>query len=467
MPVNVASQIVRLSGLMVLLPLALASTIWPAWWNGFPIVYDDDTVYLSFPATIRAAMPQFYGMALADISSWGSLSDGILIQGVLTTYVLYLAIASFTRLRAHAVTVLLIVLVSLTQLPWLASQLTTDFLGALGLIAILTLAFRARRNFNDILLLAVVILSCIVATANIFVLLPLAIALTIARPLLTGLDGGWSRWIGLAILIPSALLPPIQFNMDIHDRPVLAIGSSARLFNKLVDHGIAQRHLTNACTAGDHIACKIAPHVKSLTTREQFLWGSGKDDALADRLDAWNDRTGLFERWSMDALRANPGAAMDMVVRDAFLLSTQLTLSMASRDHVSHAASDDGVRYRIKTHHGDEMLAFLAARQQQNLLAADFPARIYVATTLLGYMGLVAAFILGIRKRDRWLIAFCGTTLVAILWSTLVHGGLSLPIPRYNVKASWLGVFAIMIVIARLVSQSSYSGANKRGRTDG
>lgn len=449
--------------LVSLMLAAIAVNLWPAFWNRFPIVYDDDSVYLGLPNTLHAAMPQFYPMFIRGMADWQSLPDAILVQGGLTAYVLYIGFASFTPLRAAERLIAALIVSMLTQLPWLVSLLTPDFLGGLGILSVVTLAFREKRNAHDLLLLLIAVIACLVATANIFVILPLAMGLAIARSRWAGLPNGWITPIGLLTLSLLAVVPQVMFTESITGRPALAVGSSARLFNKLVDHDLAQPYLVRACADGDRIACKVEPALRSLKVREEFLWGQPNVPALADRLDAWNDRTGIFQRWSIATLSAYPFQAIGAALQDAGTLSTRWLLSSDARDLIPLAAKDDGVRYRIETLHPLQLRAFMEARQQAGELVAMFPATFYGLTTTLGYAGLLAGLFAGIQRRDRLLSSLCGALLAGIIWSTLIHGGLSLPIPRYHVKVSWLALFATIVWLIRAQQPPESKTAGRQG----
>lgn len=429
--------------------VALIAHLWPAILNGFPLVYDDDSVYLAFPETIDAAHPQFYSMAVWLITRQWPLCAVSIIQSAVATYVLYVGFATFSDLRPYARLLAAAILAGLTQLSWLVSLLTPDFLGGIGILAALTLAFRPRRNMHDILLFMIAIASCLSATANIFVMLPLSLALLVIRRTILKLPGGLPIGLCLPIFFLLALGIPYAFNSLQLGQPTLAIGSAARLFSKETDYGLADRYFEKTCAFGAMVDCWMRRQIAPFTVKEEFLWGKNGKPAIADEHDAWHDVDGIYTRWSNEILLAYPGSMFIMSLKDAAALSTRLVLDPESNDLVSHADVEDIVRTRINAYHMEDMTAFMAARQQTRALVRDFPGTFYLLATLASYAGIAIAVAISFLRRDRLLLALCLGVVLALLWSTLIHGGLSAPIARYTVKSSWLAMFVILAACFR------------------
>jgi hypothetical protein len=433
--------------------LTVVASIWPAILNGFPLVYDDDSVYLAFPETIDAAHAQFYPMLVWLITQQWSLFVIPIFQSVVGAYVIYLGFGTFTDLRPEARLLAATILAGLTQLPWLFSLLTPDFLGGTGILAIIVLAFRPERNVHDLILFIVATASCLSATSNIAVMLPLAIVLLLIRGIVLRLPGDISVRLGLPAFFLLALMPPYTFNALQLGQPTLAIGSAARIFSKETDYGLADRYFEKTCAAGAMVDCWMRLQIKPFTNREEFLWGKNGQPALADEHDAWHDLDGVYHQWSMEILKTFPGSMLLMSLKDAAELSTKLVLDPESRDLIPYSGMHDGVRYRMKIHHREDMTAFLSAKQQAGVLLRSFPAPFYLAATLTSYAGMAFALGIALLKRDRLLLALCLGVVIALIGSTLVHGGLSAPIARYTVKSSWLAMFVTIVCAARLLAK--------------
>lgn len=427
--------------------VAVGLGVAPAVLNGFPIVYDDSNIYIALRQSPHASWPVAYAIFVWVLASPFTLGSVPLFQSALVVAVATCAFRIFTDRALLAGLALSAVLMGLTQLPWLTSWLTADWLGGCGVLALIAGWFsRDRRLATG--LLAVVLFSAVASTANLFVLA--GAAATLAGVRLVGVRVAHPVWKAVAatgvLLAAAGLL--VVYNAAVNGRAQLAAGSSARLFAKLVDKGLAAPHLDWLCRGGDRATCRLLAEVRTYDGREQFLRGRPGRPALAERDDAWRDPTGRYGGLNAEIIRARPLAFARAVTSDAAALARELTLSDSGRDLIPHAAPDDWVARRIRENHPREAKAFYAARQQRGVLGAVFPTAFYAWVTVLSYAAcagvLVAAWIGGSRR----LAALAGVVLTTLVISTFVHGGLALPIPRYTAKSSWLATFVVPVALA-------------------
>ena len=433
---------------LLLVPLVILASL-PAILNGFPILYDDSNVYIGFPKTLGAPYPPFYSAAVWAIKLI-DLRAVIAAQAIIVVLMLAFATTRFTPAPAPAIALAVAALLGLTQLPWLTSWLTPDLFGGIGGLAVmlLTLQPKPAHPWVSAVLLAMVAFACIAATANLLVLLPFALFCVAARRLVARCsDLGWAVWTLLALL-PLCATISVAANYVISDNATLAKGSAARLFSKLADNRLAQPYLARHCATDRNSACAHLSELESFDEAEQFLWG--KDDAsLAKRLNAWDDRSGEFAQLSRRIILAYPGEAGRIAWRDTIILLRGLTFEKQSRELIPLDTPEGSVHSRIATRHPKMLPAFLEARQQQDTLRAIYPDRFYILSTLASYIMLPLMLAIALIRRDRLLAAICIATLVLLLGSAAVHGGLSSPVARYNIKVSWLPWWAVIVGLLR------------------
>jgi len=437
------------AGLLLLMPLAILAS-WPAILNGFPILYDDSNVYVGFPKTLGAPYPPFYSAVVWTIGLI-DLRAVIAVQAMIVVLMLAFAMTRFIPAPAPVIALAVAALLVLTQLPWLASWLTPDLLGGFGGLAVmlLTLPPKPAHPWASAVLLAVVAFACLAATANLLVLLPFALFCVAVRRLVAGSpDLGRAAWALLALL-PLCAAISIAANYVISDNATLAKGSSARLFSKLADNRLAQPYLAEHCATDRIPACAHLSELESFDEAEQFLWGKDGAPSLARRLDAWDDRSGEYAQLSRRVILAYPGEAGHIAWRDTIILLRGLTFEKQSRELIPLAAPKGSVRGRIATRHPKMLPAFLDARQQQDTLRAIYPDRFYILSTLASYILLPLVLVVALIRRDRLLAAICIATLALLLGSAAVHGGLSSPVARYNIKVSWLPWWAVIVALLR------------------
>src|SRR5258708_2213286 len=121
----------------------VATLLWPALWNGFPIVFDDSGGYLArpFERSLLFGRSAFYGAFLAlgiPLDFWPT----IVAQSALVVWLVVLMLRTHGfRGRPLLAVAVIVGLSGLTSLPWFASQLMPDVFMPVAPLAIYLLAF--------------------------------------------------------------------------------------------------------------------------------------------------------------------------------------------------------------------------------------------------------------------------------------------------------------------------------------
>src|SRR6185503_19338892 len=105
--------------------LAAALLLWPAWWNGYPLVFADTGTYLSQAIERYAGWdrPVFYSLFLLPLHLTLTTWPAIAAQALLVAYVLHLA--RRTQVPEVPMAWLLPMMAAMactTALPWFAAQ---------------------------------------------------------------------------------------------------------------------------------------------------------------------------------------------------------------------------------------------------------------------------------------------------------------------------------------------------------
>src|SRR5690242_10614543 len=133
---------------VLVLVLAALLLLWPAFWNGYPLVYADTGTYLSQAIEHYAGWdrPIFYSLFLFPLHMTMTTWPAITVQALLVAYLLDLL--RRTLLPGTSVWWLLPVagaLACASSLPWLASQLMPDVFTGVIVVTIALLIFAADR----------------------------------------------------------------------------------------------------------------------------------------------------------------------------------------------------------------------------------------------------------------------------------------------------------------------------------
>lgn len=131
----------------IYLILGTLLAVWPALYNGFPLIYSDSGTYMVTSVTLESPMdrPLFYGIFLRITAMQAILWIPLFVQGLLTAWLLQRTLRTAVPAAGSVLhTVLFLVLCFLTGLPWYASQIMPDMFTPL--IALLLYLVYYDRN---------------------------------------------------------------------------------------------------------------------------------------------------------------------------------------------------------------------------------------------------------------------------------------------------------------------------------
>ena len=114
---------------LIAVPAAAALLLWPALWNGYPIVFADTGTYLSQAIEHYAGWdrPVFYSLFMLPLHATISVWPVIVAQALLTAAVLWLVTRTLLpAIPASAFIAGIVVLSGCTWLPWLVCELMPD-----------------------------------------------------------------------------------------------------------------------------------------------------------------------------------------------------------------------------------------------------------------------------------------------------------------------------------------------------
>ena len=135
-------------GALFAVPAAAALLLWPAVWNGFPIVFADTGTYLSQAINRYAGWdrPVFYSLFMLPLHGTITVWPVVVVQALLAAWVLWLVVLA---LVPDVFWVWFVagagVLSGTTWLPWLVSELMPDLFTPLLVLTLCLLALVPER----------------------------------------------------------------------------------------------------------------------------------------------------------------------------------------------------------------------------------------------------------------------------------------------------------------------------------
>ncbi len=417
---------------------------WPAFYNGYPLVFSDTGTYLAqaMERYLGWDRPVFYSFFLLPLHWSVILWPVIAVQALLTAHTLDLARRAFSEVAAWWTPALASVLTVATALPWFVSQLMPDLFTSLLVVAIVMLLLVPERlrplergwlTMFATFMVAVHQSNLPLLIGIVGVLAPLRVKLG-ARAALG--PAGWLRVAAAPVIAAMAL---VSVNLIGHGRPSLAPFGNVFLLTRVIYDGPGQDVLRLECPAAGWRLCDLRNEFPS--NADDFMWAP--DGPLA-RIGA---RTVAREADAIiaAAVRLEPGA----VIRAAFGNAARQFVTFASGDGLR--AWPRTVTPAVQRHFPRrEFSAYSASRQTRGILHVPaWLALLHTGAAVVGMAATLAAVVVGWRRHDP-VAGLCLAVLLALCGNAAITGVLSGPQDRYQSRVIWLAVAAPLIAAAAL-----------------
>jgi hypothetical protein len=419
----------------------LLALLWPALWNGFPIVFYDTGGYVAraFERELGFGRSAIYGAFLAPaiaLKFW----PAVVAQAALVAWLTTLALrAQGFGGRPALAAAIVAGLAALTGLSWFTAQLMPDVLLPASVLGLYLLAFHrpALRSWEQIVIAAAAAFSIASHMSTLAVALGLVIALAVLRP--------FAPRLGLprpALLAPAAavalglLLAPVS-NYLIAQRFAFTPGGANFAFSRLVDEGIVARFLAEHCPDPALRACTYRDQIPA--SGNEWLWG---ETPLWEKLGGPEGFEDEARRIVLKTLLLYPGAHLKGAVRgtlDQFVL-------LRTMDHLT---SDTWhTWWAIETYAPGALASYVAARQQQSTLGFRWLEFVHVPVALVA-IGLLP-IIIGLGWRGRVpppAAALALVVLLALIGNAVICGTFAIPSDRYQSRLAPLAALAVALAV--------------------
>jgi hypothetical protein len=416
----------------------IVALLWPALWNGFPIVFHDTGGYLdaAMSGILANGRSTLYGLFLR----FGIPSDfwlNIVIQAGVIAWLIAAALrAHGLGGRANLLLLVTIGMAALTSLPWYAAQLMPDVWLPAGVIAFYLLAFRAGafRGWENLLLGFVVAFAIASHMATLALMLGLVAVLLLWRFLIRSARLQPALRTP-ALAVAAGVLLILTANLMIAGRFAFTPGGENFLFGRLVETGIAKQYVADHCPDPNLRVCTFRNELPD--KGDDWLWDT---NSPLWRIGGWEKFAGEAQHIVLDSLPAYPllhlRAAATGMVRQFFLLRS----------------GDDIVGWTWHTHGMLKKFApkaypaFLAARQQRTGFDFTWLNMLHVPVAFGAVIGLAVIVLLGRRRIVRRSAATLSLFMLIVLaGNAVICGVLSNPHARYQSRLIWLAPLALLV----------------------
>ena len=397
--------------------------LWPAVWNGYPLLFSDTGAFLSqlLDGFMVFDKPWIYGPVLGLVSLELSLWLPAIAQCILVSWLLWRVASALHRATPCGHVVLCVVLAIATTASWFASLLMADIFAPITVLSLYLIAFGpARGRIGMIVLAAFAIASHL---AHLIVAGAVLTLILLLRPRAT------PRASAPLLLALAALLAT---NAIGHGKFGISPYGSVFMLARLTADGAVSDYLTAACPAAGYRMCAWVGRLP--TVADDFMWDpdgpvwtqQGGPPALADEARTIVRATILaYPLRVASAMAANTAAQL-----------VQLRLE----EVLGHYALDETVGVRLRAHFPPaELTRFQASHQFADRLAGMAAPLQGLQSALVGLAALgTLAVLWRARRRDPRLAALALLILAGVLANAFATGALSGPHDRYQARIAWL-----------------------------
>ncbi len=413
---------------------------WPAFLNGFPLVFADTGTYLGQARLFYLGWdrPPFYSIFLRAVDGGLSLWIPVLVQAAIVAHLLFLTLRSLGRRGPWPVLAVCVALAVATSLPWVVAELIADVFTGVVVLALWLLGFGSVGRWERLYLLALATGAITVHVSHV----PFALVLVLV--------GGAVAWYGTGLRAALAtarriVLPPVLaaaaimlVNLIGHGSPSLSPFGSVIHVARLIGDGPARAYLEAACPTRQFVICS---HLDDL--------GAGGSEFIWQRFPHMPDLGGA-KHWAAEAREIVRGTIRHDPLGVA-LAALDNTVQQFLHLRIGHGLKpwpgDPGPEPLIARFFPWELDDYRESAQSTGKLKvqADAIAPLLAAVSWLGLIGLVV--VAAIRRRHRLGFALCALVLAAALGNAFITGALSGVEDRYQARIAWLFAFTPVAVL--------------------
>lgn len=419
--------------------VAIILLLWPAFVNGYPLVYTDTGTYIfaGFEGFVPVDRPISYCLFVRYTSLAYSLWFVLLVQAVFVFFTLYMCVRIiFSKNPLLITAVISIILTSVTGIANYTSQIMPDIFSALTIVGIAILFSSKKIGYREILLLLIVLISSISHISNLAV---------VAGLTLTGIVFAGIRYLNRNSIYKMIIIGSLPFltllliNFYYLGDAKLSRSRNVFIFSRMIDTGLVPDFLRDYCKDDD---CFLCSEIDRIPTHSwQFLWNQESplyDSAcMVNNWDyCWESKEDEFGEL-IQGILSLPSYRNQLALiysKDFFRQILDFDIGPLSSLRQGSPAND-----WISIRYGREYEDYTKAKQfekDQNFIQMSQIQRAFIIISLLSLVVLIF-----LKRRYQWrkqeiqlflflIIGVLGNALTVNLFSTVLN--------RYQARVIWI-----------------------------
>jgi hypothetical protein len=437
-------------------PLCVLSLLWPAVWNGYPIVFADTGTYLSqaMHRYLGWDRPIFYSLFIYPLHLGLTTWPVILMQSIIAVFVLNMTRHAF-GIAEWWLLPLTIFLSVATWLPWMVSEVMPDLFTPLLVLLLSLLLFSAARFRAWSRAVLTLMAAFMITTQQSSV--PLALALVVVFvPLYWVARRSRGSPVGMfapPLAVGLAIAAMMTVNAAGFGKLSLSPYGNVFLLARMIYDGPGMAVLRRDCPERGWRLCPFLDRFPA--AENDFLWKPASPIMLAGGHKAVSaDADAII----LATVASEPGGVLAAAWHNTI---EQLT-RFASGDGLESWNQPVG-EWIDKDFPPRERASFHAARQQMGILTVPRPLALLHRDIALA--GIAAALLLlpvAWYRRSHAVGWYLAVSLLTLPISAAITGGLSGPFDRYQSRIVWLPAAVVFLGVPALVRPRSITSETRR-----
>ncbi len=442
---------------------------WPAFYNGFPLLYPDSMTYVDDGRIVARAIflhqfSDYYGMRSFFYSlvilplHWNvTLWPVVAVQCLLTAYILWLVVRSFVPRQTILPYLILVLLLSLfTGMSWYATLVMPDFLGPLLYLSIYLLVFaRETLSRRERIFLYLTTWWAITSHAS---HLMLAAGLCMILALLLVFDRRDFRrrvrpFVEVAAIVALAAASQLALYGYLYGKLSLNGERPPFLTARIIADGPGRWYLEKHCGELKWAICNYVHNLPG--DPDNFLWAA---DGIYQNASEEENRRLIEEEmpFVLATLRAYP---VEQISRSAANFWGQLTTFGFDDLDASSWVLDEFATVLPRA-----QSVYVKSLQARNALPLDLLTSIQL-WAVLSTLAVIAVFVPLLWRMHSPRIAGMGVVVVSmVVANALVTGALSMVEDRFECRVIWLVPFLAGMCVLDWLNQREKAKESNEGK---
>jgi hypothetical protein len=429
--------------------LAILALIYPALYNGFPLVFYDTGGYIAraFEPELVPGRSVAYGNLLWILELGLAYWPTIVVQSGVVLWLIH--VCARVHDLPHGPLSLAATTAGLaisTGLPWFTAQLMPDIWASVLILALYLLGFRSHwlTRWEKGALAACAIFAMASHMSHVALGIGLVVVIVAFRCFRRNVTARLPVLIlvlGIGIVPTANWLAAGQFKFT--------PGGQTFIFSRLVQEGIIARFLADHCPSPEYRLCNFRDRLP--TTADDWIWHS---KSPFQAIGGWEGGAPEMARIIRESLTAYPVEHLVSALGSTW----EQLIKLRTGDGIDRGLWH--VRYTLEQYQPDLLPAFDAARQQSSGFTFTALNLIHVPVAQVAVV-VLALLSWRLTRRESDLAVLGAFILIALVGNAFICGALSNPHDRYQSRIVWLAVLCVILVGQRLLLITTQAGITR------